>query len=160
MSEVFEGFLCMVPEETLRPMVQSITSTLGLTIEKLNEYTIVYRNDPRSQAIFTEEIDGVAAHVSRNVGKILVIRYDSRIGHRSARLFEDGMLQCSFGAEDEVWVPVDEEGLPFKDGPVYKETELLRGEEYETIQNAIELGIQELPQTLGWQDLLRFITKN
>jgi len=160
MSEVFEGFLCMVPEETLRPMVQSITSTLSLTIEKLNEYTMVYRNDPRSQAIFTEEIDGVAAHVSRNVGKTLVIRYDSRIGHRSSRLFEDGMLQCSFGAEDEVWVPVDEEGLPVKDGPVYKETELLPGEEYETIQNAIELGIQEMPQTLGWQDLLRFITKH
>jgi len=43
---------------------------------------------------------------------------------------------------------------------VYKETELLPGEEYETIQNAIELGIQEMPQTLGWQDLLRFITKH
>jgi hypothetical protein len=30
-------------------------------------------------------------------------------------MFEDGMRQCSFGAEDDVCVPVDAAGLPIKE---------------------------------------------
>jgi hypothetical protein len=71
-------------------------------------------------------------------------------------LYVDGKLIKEFGEGDELFVPLAENGEPIKTAPRIKLADFIAGEEYETIQNAIELGLAEFGSG-NWLDLKQVI---
>jgi hypothetical protein len=153
MSEVFEGVISKVSAATARSAVEDIGIPLSLDVSELpGQLSVIYRSDPRQSSAFSSEMERLAREISKRFSLALLVRYDSRIGHRSSSLYVDGNLRKRFGQNDKLFVPLDEDGEPLTTGPRAKFTELVDGEEYETIQNAIELGLAELGG-VNWPDL-------
>lgn len=153
MSEVFEGIVMPVAEgQTVAlPAKWFATAAVG------QKAAAVYRIDQRDVAAFEGEIDHLAAELSKSFGKALVVRYDSRVGHRSSVFFRDGAMVCSYGEDDELFVPLDVNGAPITIAPPIKRADFSEGEEYETMCNAIQLGLV----TLGvgeWNLLFELMT--
>ena len=142
MSEVFEGILLASPFNEVQQAIRTLSPSLSLQVETLDDLSIVSRNDQVGRLQFSMEIEPVAADLSKIIGKALVVRYDSGIGHRTSELFINGNMEKAFGEDDEVWVLLGEDGEPLVDGERFKLEELDPDEEYETIENAIQLGLQ------------------
>ena len=148
MSYIFEGILCYASVDNLRRAVidEGSALTLHLVVSAFStEVSVTNRNDSRDQADFTFKMDGVAEHLSITFGFALLVRYDDRIGHRSSAYIVDGRLQSSYGEEDEIWVLLDDNGEPLLSGPRFHTSELDPDPdvEYETIENAIQLGLKD-----------------
>jgi hypothetical protein len=158
MSEVFEGVLLASPFNEVQQAVGTLPSSLSPKVERLDDLSIVSRNDQGGRPQFSPEAERIAADLSNIVGKALVVRYDSRIGHRSSELFVNGNMERAFDEADELWVLLDEEGEPLLDGERFKLADLDPDQEYEAIANAIELGLQSLGSG-DWKKLLLFIAQ-
>ena len=65
----------------------------------------------------------------------------------------------SYDEDDEVFVILNEEGIPLSDGPGYKLDELCPDAEYETTKNAIERGLDVFGE-VAWKDLLHFMNNH
>jgi hypothetical protein len=157
MSEVFEGVVCNGPAHRVGRIAQRFSRSLCLdVVEMPGPVAVVYRNDPRSMSVFTHGIDELAAAISAECCPALLVRYDSSVGHRSSRLYLDGHLKRDFTDRDELFVPLDEAGLPVTSQPQLKFAELAPDKEYETIQNAVELGLASLGRG-QWSDLKRLM---
>jgi hypothetical protein len=156
MSEVFEGVLLASPFNEVQKAVRTLPSSLSLKVEKLDDLSVVSRNDQVGRPQFSQEIEQVATGLSNILGKALVVRHDSRIGHRTSELFINGNMERAFDEDDEVWVLLDEDGEPLVDGKRFKLADLDPDQEYETIENAIELGIQSLGSG-DWKELRSFM---
>jgi hypothetical protein len=102
-------------------------------------------------------MDQLAAEVSRRGGRVLLARFDSRVGKRSSAIFENGEQRQAFGEADELYVPLDERGDPVRDAPPMTLTMLDPKEEHETIQNALQVGLRALGRG-SWDELFRLIT--
>ena len=161
MSEIFEGVLLSRPlaevQETLR------RDSLGLTLasEPLGSGSVVYRTGRRSEAQFTAEVDRLGMLLTREGGKALVVRYDSRVGHRSSKYIVDGTIVKDLGEEDEIFVLLDDDGEPIVDGRRFAFEELDDlgpDEEVETTQNAIQLGLK-LVDVAEWRELKDLISR-
>jgi hypothetical protein len=76
-------------------------------------------------------------------GRALLVRY-SRLGHRSSRLCIAGEETACFGKDDELFVPLDDRGYPITSATPKSRFEWEPNEEYETISNAIQLGLERL----------------
>ena len=83
MSEVFEGVLLACPFNEVKLAIRTLSPSLSLKVERLDDLSIVSRNDQVGRPRFSLEIEQVAADLSKIVGKALVVRYDSRIGHNA-----------------------------------------------------------------------------
>jgi hypothetical protein len=156
MSEVFEGVLLASRFNEVQMAIRTISPSLSLKVERLDDLSIVSRNDQIGRPQFSPEIEQVAADLSKIVGKALVVRYDSRIGHRTSELFINGNMEKAFDEADEVYVLLDEDGEPLVDGERFKLADMDSDHEYDTIENAIELGLQSLGSG-DWEKLLSFI---
>jgi len=158
MSEVFEGMIVPASAESLWPEHDIHARGLVLETQDLgDDLAVVYRSDPRSEGGFTQRMEEFAAEASMRAPRILLVRFDSRTGHRSAALFENGKRKQDFGETDELYVPLDEAGEPIGDAPRLRRSELDPDQEYETIENAIQLGLKALGRG-KWPDLFRMIT--
>lgn len=102
-------------------------------------------------------MDELAAEVSKSCGKALLARFDSRAGSRSSAVFENGQLGQTFGEDDELYVPLDDKGDPVRNASPVRLTMLDPDQEYETIQNAIQLGLRAFGRD-RWTQLFRLIT--
>ncbi len=80
--------------------------------------------------------------LSTLAGVAVAASYDDSAGHREACLASGGVVIRTFGTEDELWVPLDEDGEPIITAEPLKTSQLLPAEEYETIQNAIDLAFR------------------
>jgi hypothetical protein len=128
-----------------------------VTAARLDEsLAVVYRSDSRKMREFSPTMDELATRLSLTLGKALLIRYDSRVGHRSAEYFRGGRLERSFGEKDELYVEVDEQGLPMASSPLYTPEQLDPTLEYETKKNAIELGLEDFG-TGDWESIMDFV---
>jgi len=156
MSEVFEGVLLPCPFNDVKLAIRTLSPSLSLKVERLDDLSIVSRNDQVGRPRFSPEIEQVAADLSKIVGKALVVRYDSRIGHRTSELFINGNMEKAFDEADEVYVLLDEDGEPLVDGERFKLAGMDSDQEYDTIENAIELGLKSLCSG-DWEKLLSFI---
>jgi hypothetical protein len=105
-----------------------------------------------------DQLDELAKTLSHRAGRCLVVEYDSRTGTRSSKLFENGDHILDFGEEDEIYAPLDRHGQPKTDGLRLRLAELDPAEEYETIQNAIELGMAKLG-VCAWKELKTIIAQ-
>lgn len=159
MSEIFEGVLAYSDPGELQRALQPVNPGVPLAIEVLRSgMSVAYRTDPRETATFSAELDRVARELSRALGEALVVRYDSRVGQRSAALYENGAAGRSFGEADELYVRLDEQGYPLQDAAKLRLDQLSPDEEYETARNAIQLGLDALGHG-GWEDLHELMTR-
>ena len=157
MSEVFEGIISPT-QVTSFAEVNGRERGLELETHQIGDgLTAVYRSDPRPEAAFCSKMDELAAEVSRRGERVLLARFDSRVGKRSSAIFENGERRQAFSEADELYVPLDERGDPVRDAPPLTLAMLDPREEYETIQNALQLGLRALGRG-SWDELFRLIT--
>jgi hypothetical protein len=155
-SEIFEGIVYETSGMDRLGYVDQLASTLETRV--LDEHLAVsFRQDSRSQAAFSDQMESLAAQYSEQLGRALLVRFDSRIGHRSAELFEQGAHVRSFGEADELFVPLDDRGMPVTTAKALRADELDASMEYETSTNAIQLGLKSLNHD-GWDALFAVMT--
>ncbi|BAY11360.1 hypothetical protein [Calothrix sp. NIES-2098] len=161
MSNVFEAIVCEIDFDRAKNLLATISSELTLEFIKINEsLLVIYQlEENRHRLIFSQQIEYLASQVSLEISAVLVMRYDSRIGHRSSILFKEGLPISSFDENDEIWVLLDEEGEPLIDGERFSINSMKDDEEYETICNAIDLGLQALGIE-NWHEVYSFITSH
>lgn len=152
MSEVFEGIVVnagvVLPDSLSMPMAAS---------EIVGGAIVLYRIDERAAAAFSPRVDELASFLSRGGGRCLVVRYDSRIGHRSSTLYVDGSLKEAFDERSELFVRLDDVGEPILTEPPITRGGFLPGEEYETAVNAIQLGLSAFGDG-EWNSLYKLMT--
>jgi hypothetical protein len=145
MSEILEAVACKAGPEDATVFLERERPDLSLALAELsNRGIMLYRHDSRAHARFDPYMDHLAKALSSSFQRSLVIRYDSRESFRASALYTNGALHKQYGREDEIFVPLDEEGEPVVDGPTHRYSELDPSGEYETSTNAIELGLQKL----------------
>jgi len=151
MSEVFDVVVLPVCAETASEALARIIPSVAMVVRDLPGLgSFVYR-EPANPRKFSDLIEDLAERLSAVVGKALLILYDSRVGFRHSRLYTNGAVTRYYGEVDAIFVLLDENGRPRLNGKQYEYSELEElgeDEEYETIHNAIELGLMEL----GWVD--------
>ena len=158
MSEIFEGVVCPTLDRASLVSQSGALGGLSFDVRPAGpDAFVVFRNDPRQGAKFTDTVNHLADALSRAFGKALVVRYDSRIGHRSSVLFEGGIRKHDFGPEQELFVPLDEKGYPLADSSPRSLRQLDPESEYETVCNAIQLGLKALGHG-SWDDLFQVMT--
>ncbi|OUL27871.1 hypothetical protein BV378_08955 [Nostoc sp. RF31YmG] len=161
MSNVFEAIICAIDFARANNLLATISSELTLEVVKINEtLSVIYRVEQnRPKLIFDRQIEYLASQLSLEISAVLVARYDSRIGHRSSIVFKEGLPIYSFDENDEIWVLLNEEGNPLIDGENFSINSMKDDEEYETICNAIQLGLQALGVE-NYNEVYSFITSN
>lgn len=160
MSEIFEGFIFMAGEREAKALFRKVAPKcpLSLALGRLGDsVSALYRNDERSQAAFRKEIDSLASEVSLDAGTVLVARYDSRSGYASSNLYRHGTLTQQFDEEDEVYVLLGEDGMPQVNGRYFRYAELDPDAEYDTLFNAIQLGLEQMGASNVWPRLLQLM---
>ena len=162
MSEVFEGVLSLAGGEVARQIASGLLQGIPLETGAIGEgVAVVFRANPRQKAAFSEEMETLAAALSRSDQPALLIRYDSRVGYRSANLYRNGRLDRTFTTDDEIWVPLDEAGELVLDGPQCRAEDLDGEREYGTLRDVFDLGLDSLQPGLGGtarNDLYDFMT--
>lgn len=159
MSEIFEGIVVPVGEGSALQLSPDVVDELSLVTRTLgSDASVVFRSDPRGSAAFTAAIDEVASEMSRQAGSALVVRFDSRIGHRSSSLYCDGRQVQLFGNQGELFVPLDEKGQPVLSATPIRREDLELDVEYETISNAIQQGLHALGAG-SWSELFGLMTR-
>ena len=99
--------------------------------------------DQRKAPSDAESLASLAEQLSSRLGAVLLTLYDNRSGVRFAALFDrDGVRE--FGAEDEHWVPLTENGTADISGERMKLHELEEDREYDCVLSAIDLGLRAL----------------
>ena len=158
MSEVFEGVMCPGERGALLPLILRAAGPLSLGIEELAQgICVAYREDARAQAAFAPAMETLAAELARHLQWVLLVRYDSRIGHRSSAVFKE-RTQSTFGDADELYVALDESGMPVLSAQPLHVDELRSDEEYETVKNAIQLGLDAVAVN-QWERLFTLMTR-
>ncbi len=161
MSAIFEGILL------LRPSIDEP----GFAVEKFCEsrvggarvgyialddaISVIARTDGRN-APFSEKFERLASMLSSTLGRALVVRYDSRVGHRSSSYFENGIEIAEYGEDDEILSPLNEDGSV--SGEWISPDQAEESEEYGMVKNAIELGLEKFGAG-NWDDV-RFMIYN
>lgn len=153
MSEIFEGVLVAAGIKELRYLNEQALELSALS----SGVSVVFRDDARSKLQFAEAIEDLARMLSAKYSRALVVRYDSRIGHRSSEVMDGGRCVASYGENDELFVPLDEDGEPLDDATPIRRENLLQGEEYETKVNAIQLGLNHVEWNV-WNELFDLMT--
>jgi hypothetical protein len=151
-SEIIEGFVTRARQARVRRAL-ALDPTLRFNLVPLDGYCVGGRIASRDDA-FSPHLERIVANLSTFSRGALLFRYDSRIGHRSAALFETGELVASFDEDAEEWVPLDEKGEPVLKAPRLRRQDLEPGKDYETVMNAIDLGLRALAGAeLRWEDV-------
>ena len=143
MSCIFEGILCKTSFESIQYNInQQISSNLNLKFDKINEQLSCF-SVIEDKRLFSSDLDYVASKISIILSEAILIRYDHRVGYRESVVFQEGYPIQKFDLEDEIWVILDEKRKPIINGKKNKLEEIRDddNEEYETICNAIQLGI-------------------
>ena len=163
MSYTLEGVLCIAPFENIRDIDLQISSSLNLQVDKIDDcLSCIYRVENQRNWIFDSEMEYVASQISVILSKAILIRYDDRVGYRESTVFQEGYPIKSFNLNDEIWVMLDEDGQPIIDGKQFTIEQIADDDddEYETIYNAIQLGLDLLGiHKIVWKDVHSFITK-
>lgn len=163
MSYAFEGVLCLAPFENFQSISSSISTPLKLKAEKINEYlSYLSRVEDNISWKFSSEIEYVASQISLSFSKALLIRYDDRVGYRESIVFQKGYSIKRFDLADEIWVMLDDGGEPIVNGKQFtiEQIEDDDDDEYETICNAIQLGLESIEINKNtWREIRSFITR-
>ncbi|MBN9517376.1 hypothetical protein J0H58_02480 [bacterium] len=146
MSEVFECVVVAAPKSAVADRLHDLVSLVDnhvLEVEQIGNHSIIYWNfsHRREFGNFGEQI---CALFSRYFERAVLARYDSGTCFRYSSLFTKGIQDKSFQLADEKWALLDDEARPDPSQGVFLISEMVKGKEYETIENAIQLGLNEL----------------
>jgi hypothetical protein len=165
MSIVIEAIIYQLSKEELdnqrNRQIEKILNpfNLKLTSYQLDDLTgIIICTD--SNRLFNDMFAELARKISTEFNKILLVKYDDRIGYRQSFLYVEGILKNEFTAKDEIWVLLDEEGEPLLDkyfSSIQVENDDDEENEYQTLYNSIELGLNELGLNKDWKEIFRSI---
>lgn len=160
MGVFFEGFVVPGPAEKYASLIPSdLIDGLALRAVTVDKSTgVILREVGRPGLRFDDRMVQIGAELSKTVGPVLLCRYDSREGLRSSTFFSDDGYVINFGAADEEYVRLGDDGFPLLDEEPVRIDEFESGEEYETLKNAIKLGL-EYSGIGGWQDVWLLITE-
>ena len=109
---------------------------------------------------FDDAVCELARSLSIGMGVALLVRWDDRVELRESQVFPDGSRTHRFNNEDELYVLLDDDGIPIHDGRKYRETECdnLPDEEFQFFQNALKFGCEQ-SGFCSWQRLYDFIQR-
>ncbi len=159
MSNMFVGIFVQRPAPEVKQYL-STDSFIGLLgVASFSDgLTAVFDNSPRSKPIADSEVERLARKLSTNFSRGLLIDYNDQVGYRSAKIYENGECVKEFDADDELWIPLSENGEPnLKASPV-RSSEFLEDEEYETVKDALDLGFEAFGAG-SWSALVDFFGK-
>ncbi|MBK8067618.1 MAG: hypothetical protein IPK27_08280 [Rhodanobacteraceae bacterium] len=157
MSVVFEGILLSKPRTSAAKIQAEINISMQV-VEISLEVLILHRSN-RDENQFTAEVDSLSARLSHDVEFALLIRYDSRIGYRSSACYEAGQKISEFTDRDELYVPLNEDGLPDNSVTPLRVDQLSDELEYETCKNAIQLGLERIGRPELWREVFSVISE-
>lgn len=145
MSELYESVIVIADSETAHSAFRSLSSPLHLRLIRLSDRIYAANRVATREDRFDEAaINEVAAQLSKSCGHSLAVFYDNRCGVNDSNLFRNGSLVESFGEEDELWVPLDDNGYQLTDGERFTVDQLDEDEEYDCIQSGIDVGLATL----------------
>jgi hypothetical protein len=111
---------------------------------------------------FNSSFPVIAQKLSTQTHNSLLVLYDDRIGYRYSCMYTEGIFTKEFTPEDEVWVMVDEGYEPLLE-KYFSAMEVSEDEnednEYKTMWNAIELGLDEMGINQKWKSIFDSIIK-
>jgi hypothetical protein len=120
-----------------------VATTLTFDLKQVGvDWSVLLRRE-RDHAPYSEEVDHVAALLSESLGKALVVRWNTTVGHRAANFYVSGELSSSFGEDDEQWVLYDENG-ELTTHPTFHIKELDPDTEYDRLKSAADFGFEAL----------------
>jgi|SRR5580765_2537001 hypothetical protein len=156
MSYVLEGIIVPVAESAAANEVAACDAPFEV-LPLNGEISILARP---GRPAFNEAVCEFAGKLSTALGVALVVRWDDRVGARESRVFRNGSQTHRFDNENELYVKLDDRGLPLREGRKYQESELdaLDDDEFEVFQNALELGCVR-SEFCPWQLLHDFIRR-
>jgi len=156
MSVVFECVVLAAPKSAVVTQLHAVNGLAeehAIEVEVINDSFVVIYWDFFHRREFGDYGEQLSAILSRHFGRAVLVRYDSGTCFRASVLFIDGLQEKSFHLADEKWVLLDEEGRPDPSQGVFLTHEMVKGKEYETIENAVQLGLKELGFG-DWKSLL------
>ena len=136
MSAVFEGVVGKVgafPDCRLE----------GISRQSLIGDWICIYADKRNSSFRDSRLLDLAKKASVN-NTCVYLEYDSRVAYRHAILMRNGVVLEEFGADDELWVPIDDQGNPIREAQHVKTSDLDPAVEYETIADVFFLAVRKL----------------
>ena len=156
MSSFLEGVVCAQPISVVSPCVAAEHRGAHLLARQLQPGTsIVIATNPRFEGSYAEQVRDVARLLSRECGRALFVSYDTRVAGRHAELYESGSLARAFDENDELYVPLRQDGDPDLEHAPLAVTDLSPDCEYETVKNAIQLGLEQLGVLAAWDEVKR-----
>jgi hypothetical protein len=112
----------------------------------------VYRVKGRGFVIFawreigppeaTDEMEELAMALSLKFGKAVAVHMVDNVQIRESTLYEEGKLVRSFGEEDELWAPMDENGDELPGAPCCQSSAIPEGEDYAFVWDGIDAGLE------------------
>ena len=167
MGEHFEGIVCSADVDSLQRALDGTVASLpargrraqfGIA-DLLPDLSVLHVRNARQEGSFLDVLAELGPTLSRGVDQAMVVAYDTRTGTRIAVLFERGELRAEFGEEDELWVALDEKGEAIAGSDQLRLDELLPECEYETVWNAVQLGLREMGKLEAWPILRQAISR-
>jgi len=153
MGSVFAAVVVPVPLSGAAELAQGSAARLKFNVKRLSEQVTVFISEAaRIDSRDVTEVTAFAATISHQMPALFII-YDDRTSTRISARYDGGILVRTFGPEDERFVPLLPDGEP-GEGPVLTASQLDPEAEYETVVNAIELGLRDLGWEVNWRDLL------
>jgi hypothetical protein len=145
MSETYEGLVFRSSDAAAPNAFHSLPVRFPLRLVRLADSTFgVYRVAERSDRFDATAMMALACTLSKSTSAALAVFYDNGCGVRASVAFRGGALSAEFGADDEWWVPLDEDGNPSREVPWLPAAELDPDEEYDCVRDAIEVGLAAL----------------
>jgi hypothetical protein len=140
MSYVLSGYI--VPESMEN--AKEIRDRLGLALDvaPVGSDCTMLANRTRQEFGLN---DAAVGGLLEQYGKLMTVLWDERIGLRAAVAYLASGERLKFGADEELYVELDDEGIPVLNGKVYslKEVEACTEDrEFQTCKNAVELGCE------------------
>lgn len=145
MSELYEGVVFRADVPTARAAFAALVSPLRLRLVRLATGVFgVYRVAGRREPIDLEALGDVASQLANQRGEAVALWHDGRSCLRGGMLYKKGLPFREFGPDDEVWVPLGDDGELVLDGPRYRLAELPPGGEYDCFASAIDVALQSI----------------
>jgi hypothetical protein len=114
----------------------------GFTSHSLStELLLVWQSTSPRVPVATDGADFVRL-LSQYSDRFLYIIYDDGCGVREATIYQNGDVAQSFGEADELWVPLDDSGMPLAGATPIPVDNLDDNAEYDCVQDGISLGLE------------------
>jgi hypothetical protein len=90
----------------------------------------------------TDEMERLADALSKEFDKAVAVHYDEMLQVYQSSLCQEGKWIRSFGEEDELWAPMDENGDEIADAPRCPGHAIPEGEDFAFVWDGIDAGLE------------------